>query len=300
MLPAMRIGIGLPIGERGEPPRATPYRDMRELAVLSEQSGLDSIWVADHFFFQPPSGSLRGLWESTSMLAALADATSRVELGPLVLCAPFRNPALIAWLANTIDEISGGRFVLGLGSGWHEPEFDAFGFEFERRVSLFEDTLEIVVPLLREGRVEYDGRLASAHGTLQPRGPREKGPPILISATRPRMMALAAKWADRFNTCWYGRPTNEFFTDRRNLEQACADIDRDPAEIEVNVGLQVMGELMVESDSHEALSGPPEQLAEGLNEWRELGVTEVICRTDPATPRMVERIARAKDILAAG
>jgi alkanesulfonate monooxygenase SsuD/methylene tetrahydromethanopterin reductase-like flavin-dependent oxidoreductase (luciferase family) len=273
---------------------------MRELAVLAEHSGLDSIWVADHFFYQPPTGPRVGLWESWTMLAALAEATRRVELGPLVLCTPFRNPALIAWMANTIDEVSGGRFVLGLGAGWHEPEFKAFGFEFERRVSLFEDSLEITVPLLREGRVDYDGRLASAHGELQPRGPRNSGPPILISATRPRMMALTAKWADRYNTVWYGSPNDEFQTDVRNLREACEQVGRDSAEIEVSAGLQVLGGLVGDGSERPALTGSPEQIAEGLAKWRGEGVAEVMCRIDPATPQMVERLARAKELLAAG
>jgi alkanesulfonate monooxygenase SsuD/methylene tetrahydromethanopterin reductase-like flavin-dependent oxidoreductase (luciferase family) len=275
---------------------------MRELAVQAENSGLDSIWVADHLFFQPPGERLRGVWEAWTVLAALADATRRVELGPLVLCGPFRNPGLLAWMANTLDEVSDGRLVLGLGAGWHEPEFRAFDFEFERRVSYFEDTLEITVPLLRDGRVEHDGQLLRGHGQLAPRGPRAKGPPILIAATRPRMMKLAARWADRFNTVWYGRPNDSFFEDRRNLEQACAEVGRDVSDIQMTAGLHVVGELTVDSVARpeNTLSGSPEQIADAFNAWREEGVDEVMCRIDPATPQMVERVARAKDILTAG
>src|SRR6266702_5777208 len=162
----MRVGIGIPIGERG--PELIPwrYREMRELAQAAESGGLDSIWVADHLFHRPDAAPERGVWESMSMLAALADATERVELGPLVLCAPFRNPGMIAWAANALDEISDGRFVLGMGAGWNQPEFDAFGFEFGHRVSVLEDALGIIAPLLRDGEVAYEGRFASGAARL--------------------------------------------------------------------------------------------------------------------------------------
>ena len=138
----MRVGVALPIGERGPEKRAHPYTELRAMAVAAEQGGADSIWVADHLFYEN-DGDLRGMWESISVLAALADATDTVELGPLVMCVPFRNPGLIAWMCNTIDEISGGRFVVGLGSGWHEPEFAGFDFNFARRVSVFDESLQV-------------------------------------------------------------------------------------------------------------------------------------------------------------
>ncbi len=177
--------------------------------------------MADHLFIVGDDDEPRGLWEATSILAALADATTRVELGPLVLCGPFRNPGLTAWIANTIEEISDGRFVLGLGAGWHQPEFDAFGFEFKHRVSVFEDSLEVMVPLLRDGKVDYDGEWANGHAELRPPGPRPDGPPILIAGSRPRMMGLIAKWADRWNSVWYGLPTEEFRDERSALVEAC-------------------------------------------------------------------------------
>src|SRR3954451_15800775 len=152
----MRVGIALSIGERGAEGNASSYQEIRELALAAEAGGASSIWVADHFFYDSDQGP-RGLWEAMSILAGLADATTRVELGPLVMCVPFRNPGLIAWISNTIDEISGGRFVVGLGSGWYDPEFEAFGFNFSRRVSLFDESLQVIVPLLREGRSDFEG-----------------------------------------------------------------------------------------------------------------------------------------------
>ena len=276
------------------------FAEMRELAELAEARGLNSIWVADHFFYQPPGEEPRGLWEAWTVLGALAAATSRVELGTLVTCAPFRHPALLAWMANTLDEVSDGRLVLGLGAGWHEPEFAAFGLEFKRRVSYFADTLAIAVPLLRDGRVDHDGELASAHAELRPPGPRAGGPPILIASVGPRMLELTARWADRWVSAWHGPPGEEFWQERQSLVDACQGVDRDPAEIEVVVGVDIIDEPTPDDLADGAfLTGSEQDLADALRGWQAEGVTEVICRLDPPTPAMAERVARATELLRA-
>jgi alkanesulfonate monooxygenase SsuD/methylene tetrahydromethanopterin reductase-like flavin-dependent oxidoreductase (luciferase family) len=295
----MRLGIALPIGERGDERRAPSYQEMRDLAIAAEGGGASSIWVADHLFYEDEDVGSRGLWEAMSILAALADATERVELGPLVMCVPFRNPGLIAWIANTIDEISGGRFVLGLGSGWHEPEFAAFDFNFAKRVSVFDESLQVIVPLLREGRAEFYGEHLKGVAELRPPGPRagKGGPPILIAGTKPRMLSLVARHADRWNSVWYGLPTDEFRAERSNLEQACAAIERDPKEIEVSAGLQVSADSGQPNDD-EFLYGSVDQIADGLGKWRDEGVEEVICRLEPPSVELVNRIMKAASQLA--
>jgi alkanesulfonate monooxygenase SsuD/methylene tetrahydromethanopterin reductase-like flavin-dependent oxidoreductase (luciferase family) len=293
----MRVGICIPIGERGPERRALPFAQMRELAQLTDSSGLDSIWVADHLFFRSATDEVRGTWESVSILGALADATSRVELGPLVLCGPFRNAGMMAWAANTLDEISGGRFVLGLGAGWSEDEFRAFDFEFDHKVSLFADQLEVIVPLLREGRVEYDGRWAKGAAELRPPGPRPKGPPIMIACSQPRMMSLTARWADRWNSVWYGLPTDEFRAERALLVSACETAGRDPAEIEVTAGIAVADPATTRQNGPESVAGTEEAIAEALNTWRAEGVAEVMCRLEPPSLGVVETIARAVERL---
>jgi alkanesulfonate monooxygenase SsuD/methylene tetrahydromethanopterin reductase-like flavin-dependent oxidoreductase (luciferase family) len=293
----MRVGICIPISERGPDRALSRYSEMRELAVTTEQAGLDSIWVADHLFFIPPDGSSkRGVWESLTMLAAMADATSRVELGPLVLCTPFRNPGLIAWTANTLDEISGGRFVLGLGAGWHAPEFEAFGFEFEKRVTFFEDALNIVVPLLRDNRVDYEGRLTNGHAQLRPAGPRSDkgGPPILIAGTKPRMMRLIAEWADRWNSVWWGLPNDDFRAERESLFDACQARDREASSIEVTVGVAIHDPATRDANDDKGLVGDVEHLAEALISWRDEGVAEVMCRLEPPSVGIIETIAEAR------
>lgn len=200
---------------------------------------------------------------------------------------------MIAWLANTLDEISEGRFVLGLGSGWHRPEFDAFGFEFERRVSVLEDTLEVAVPLLREGRVGYDGKWAIGHAELRPPRRRPNGPPILIAGSKPRMMSLIAKWADRWNSVWYGLPTDEFRDERDDLEKACQAIGRDPATVDVSVGVVIKDPRTIDRNDGEAIVGNVENIAEAFAVWASEGVDEVMCRLEPPSPGVVETIADA-------
>jgi len=293
--PPMRVGVGLPISE------SFRYQQIRDFALIADQGGLDSIWAADHLFHQPENGPRRGIWENWTIMTALAEATQRVEFGPLVMCAPFRNPGMIAWQANALDEVSGGRFVLGLGAGWHQPEFSAFGFEFEHRVSLFSDSLEVIAPLLRTGRVDYDGKYAIGHATLTPRGPRPGGPPLMIAAFGPRMMKLTAQWADRYNTAWYGLPDEEFRGEMAKLRAACETLGRDPSEIEVSVGLTVLNdETAATRSGDQYVKGPAEALAESLDVWRREGVTEVMCRPEPQTAEMYEMIVRAADILRAG
>jgi alkanesulfonate monooxygenase SsuD/methylene tetrahydromethanopterin reductase-like flavin-dependent oxidoreductase (luciferase family) len=294
----VRIGLCLPIGERGSERQTTPYSRMRELALLAEHGGLDSIWVADHLFFDSGDGPVRGSWESLSILGALAEATTRVELGPLVLCTPFRNPGMIAWTANTLDAVSGGRFVLGMGAGWHQPEFDAFGFEFDHRVSVFSDTLEVVMPLLREGTVEYDGKWASGHAELRPPGPRRSGPSVMIAGSKPRMLSLTARWADRWNSVWYGLPTDEFRDERGRLEQACEASGRDPRTIEVSAGIVIQDPRTIDRNDSDAIVGSAEQIADALAAWREEGVSEVMCRMEPPSTGLADEIVRGAEISA--
>ena len=299
----MRVGLALPVAEDADNGRTiVSYRELRELALAAEQGGLDSIWAADHLLYQGADEPLIGFWESWTLMSALAEATSRVELGHLVLAVPFRNPTLLAWMANTLDEVSGGRFVLGLGSGWNEPEFRAADFDFEHRVSIFADSLEVTLPLLREGRVDYDGRFARAHAELRPPPRRAGGPPILIASKQPRMQRLAARHADRWNTAWYGVPKEPFWERRDGLWAACDEIGRDRAEIEINVGLSVIDESRVSTypEGAKFLTGEPEQIADGLGLWTAEGVAEVMCRIDPATPEMVERLARAAELVSGG
>lgn len=185
---------------------APSWSDVKQLATRAEAIGFDSVWVMDHLTMRRDSGT-EPVWEGWSLLSALAATTRRVEIGTLVVATSFRNPALLAKMADTVDEISGGRLILGLGAGWHEPEYRAFGYPFDHRVSRFEEALTIIRTLLREGRIDYDGQYYQARDCeLAPRGPRSHGPPILVGGSGERMLGLLARYADYWNGCWYRNP----------------------------------------------------------------------------------------------
>src|SRR3979409_434963 len=150
----MKIGVVVRSGPQAAGLGPAGYSFLREMALRLEAAGLDSIWLYDHLLYRWPGRPTDGIWECWTLLSALAEATQRVELGTLVLCVPFRNPALVAKMATTLDEVSGGRLTLGLGAGWHKPEFDAFGIPFDHRASRFAEAIAIIKPLLQEGRVD--------------------------------------------------------------------------------------------------------------------------------------------------
>ena len=194
------LGLNLPYVEGsmdGETPRWT---DIAAMARAAEAVGFDAVWVSDHVGFGDPDTGWSGAWESWTLLSALAVATERVRLGTYVTAVPYRNPALLAKMAETLDEVSGGRLVLGLGAGWNRPEFDAYGFPWERRFDRFEDGLRIITSMLRTGRADHLGRIEAVRGALAaPRGPRPGGLPVMVGAAAPRMLRLAAELADEWN-----------------------------------------------------------------------------------------------------
>ena len=292
----MKIGVALAIAEDDEG-RGHRYAELREMAKRAEADGFDSIWVYDHLLYRFRADPTRGIWEGWTLLSALAEATRRVELGTLVLCTAFRNPALLAKMADTLDEVSGGRLILGLGAGWHRPEFDAFGYPFDHKVDRFEEALKIIVPLLREGRVDFAGEhYRAVDAELRPRGPRPSGPPIMIGAAGPRMLRLTAAYADAWNTCWLGQPTL-LGPRRAELETACAEVGRDRATLEVTVGVMVAypdgDDGADRPDPERQLFGTAEEIAAGLRAYADEGVGHVICACAPHTATSMARLGEA-------
>ena len=286
----------MPIAEGELSGRTATYAELREVAQTAEGAGLDSIWVYDHLLFRSPGEPTTGIYECWSMLAALAADTSRVEIGTIVLAIPFRNPALLAKMAVTVDEISGGRLILGIGAGWNEPEFDAFGIPFDHRVGRFEEALQIILPLLREGKVDFHGRYYQADdAVLVPRGPRPSGPPILIAGRRPRMLRLTVEHADLWNAAWFG-DVSEIEPRVAPLREALAAGGRDPASLEITIGVNVVfPELVTPADElpEHALRGTAREVAEGLRGYRDAGISHVIAACSPSTPAAMEGLAQA-------
>lgn len=291
---ALRVGIQLP-----EVERVVRWPEIRAMARLAEQAGFDSLWVGDHLVYRETRRAARGPWEAWTQLAGLAEATSRIALGPLVASTAFHAPAMLAKLAATVDEISGGRLILGLGAGWNEAEFDAFGFPFDHRVSRFEEAFTIVRRLLREGVCDFQGRWHAVRDCeLLPR-PRPGGPPLLVGSSGERMLRIATPHADAWNV-WYDDIDNSPARVpelRARVDRACRDAGRDPAEVERTAAVLVRlrgGKGRDDAGSRRGvrpLAGTSEEIASGLRAFAREGIAHVQLVLDPISEASIAELA---------
>ncbi len=299
----MKIGLILPLGEDETLGAPLPYATIRANARTAEAAGLDSIWVYDHLLYHFEGREPQGVWEGWTIGSALAEATERIELGTLVLCTAFRNPAVTAKMAVTLDEVSNHRLILGIGAGWHPAEFEAFGLDFSHKVDQFEEAVKIIAPLVREGAVDFTGEYVAAPNCLMAPKPTRRIP-LLIAGKRPRMMGLVAQWADAYNTCWWG-DTAGIEPDRTHLQQACAALGRDCGEITFTAGVvirfdELLGPPEDALDPKKVLSGTVEQIGEGLRAYRLAGVDHVIANIEPLNSESIALLARARALALAG
>jgi alkanesulfonate monooxygenase SsuD/methylene tetrahydromethanopterin reductase-like flavin-dependent oxidoreductase (luciferase family) len=208
------------------------WPEYQAMARAAEEVGFESIWLGDHLLYRGDSREERGPLEVWTLLAAIAAVTERAAIGPLVACASFHPPGLIAKMAATVGDVSGGRLVLGLGAGWNETEYRAFGLPYDHRVSRFEESFEIVRRMLAGERVTLDGRFWQAEDlVLLP--PPERRIPLMIGSNGERMLSIALPHADWWNT-WYDRYGNtpEGFAELNGFVTAAAErAGRDPAEV---------------------------------------------------------------------
>jgi probable F420-dependent oxidoreductase len=305
----MRIGLALPHYDYSFPDgRPLAWAPVLESARRAEELGYDSVWISDHFFadigrYGGPKGPL-GTIEPFASLAALATATERVHLGTLVACASFRHPAHIAKMSTTIDLLSGGRFELGLGAGWFQGEFDAFGFDFAttgERFSVLEESVQVVDGLFGKGPFDFDGRhfrLAGAYNL--PASLRDGGPPIWVGGKGgDRLLRLAARHGSGWNTVWRWSPRD--YAERVGALRRIAEAEgRDPASVRLSLGLYTLvGEdepdlarrfaalqrwtpgggidgVSLEAYASDTLTGISERVLEQLAGFAALGVEELI------------------------
>jgi alkanesulfonate monooxygenase SsuD/methylene tetrahydromethanopterin reductase-like flavin-dependent oxidoreductase (luciferase family) len=300
----LRVGLFLTPWIEADTGGVPPWSDVLARARFAEQAGFDSIWVSDHLLIEPEREPRIGGWEGWSLIAALAASVPRVEIGALVMCLLWRNPALMAKMADTVEEISGGRLILGVGAGWHEPEFRAFGYPFDRRIDRFAEALAILRPLLRDGRVDFRGQHYAARDCeLRPRGPRPGGPPVMIGAlaNRPRVLRLAAEYADVWNAwlAWEDNSPAAIPPLREAVDAACRAAGRDPATLKRSVSTQIdyPGGRRSRGVGARPLTGTPEELADVLRGFAREGIADVQIVLNPNTLASVERFAPTLAIL---
>lgn len=283
----LKIGLLLPETEGQMDGATARWTDLLAMTKQAEGVGFDSVWVTDHFIHREPGQPQCGPWECWSLMAAIAAVTTRVEIGSLVLGAGFRNPALLAKMAETVDEISDGRLILGLGAGWNEAEYQAFGYPFDHRVSRFEEALAIIAGLLRDGEIDFHGRFyEAANCEIRPRGPRKNGAPILIGTSGERMLELTARHADIWNV-WFSATKNDVEGIKpllARVDDACRKVGRDPATLERSAAVICeVGPHGPSTMSSPPLTGSPEELAAKLADYAAIGVKHLQVWLEPAT-----------------
>jgi probable F420-dependent oxidoreductase len=294
----VKIGVVVPAAEadsevKGETPG---WPLLRSFAQAAEARGFDSLWMFDHFFDKAKDGTVTGQHEAWTVVSALAAVTERVQIGTLVMCSSFRSPGMIAKMAATVDEVSGGRLILGLGAGWHDPEYEAFGFPADHRVDRFEEALQIIVPLVRGATVTFEGRYHQARNAVLVPAPTHHIP-VLIASFGTRMLGLTARYADAWNTAWFGAPDRVLTERFAAFDEAMSAEGRDPASVSRTVAIIVNDseQPVPQDDGSEdsSFSGSVGELAGAVDAYEELGVDHLIVLLQPLTEASLDRLAAA-------
>ena len=284
-----KVGVQLP-----EVERFVPWPEYIDLARRAESAGYDSIWVGDHLVYDLPDGSTRGPYEAWATLAAIAAATERVEIGPLVASTGFHAPAMLAKQAATIDAISQGRLILGLGAGWNRREFDAFGFPYDRRVSRFGEALGIIAPLLREGRTTFHGQYYDVDDcVLDPRPVRAGGPPIMLGSNSPRMLSIGLPVVDSWNVWWsiYDNSVERFTQVKAEVDAVMPEGRTVEATAAVLVTLPGgRGRLMGETYDASVTTVTPDDLGQHIRGLADAGAKHLQLVLDPITADSIDTV----------
>jgi alkanesulfonate monooxygenase SsuD/methylene tetrahydromethanopterin reductase-like flavin-dependent oxidoreductase (luciferase family) len=292
----MRIGLYIRLfGRPGTQPPAPTWQSVRDQALAAEAAGFDIVVLEDALLYPEEEGNL-GVWETVSMAAAIAASTSTIGIGHAVINSPYRHPALVARIAATLDEISGGRYTLGIGLGNTPDDYPLFGVDADRRYSRFAEAIQIIHDLLRNDRTSFEGEFYRAPGAeLVLRGPRPEGPPIVIAGAKPKMLRLVAQFADEWN--WWVAANENAPVLRGLLDEltaACGETGRDPSTIRRSVDVFSVATPGTPEPPAGVLQvrGSPDQIAEELLGYGTLGFDEVRCNLRaPADAPATEAIA---------
>ncbi|NJD27886.1 MAG: LLM class flavin-dependent oxidoreductase [Chloroflexi bacterium] len=300
----LEVGLVLPMGESLVDGSTARWREIRDLAVRAEALGFDTVWIPDELLWRPSDGRVIGWWECIAMCGAVAATTSRIKVGTWVLSALHRNPGLSAKAVETIDEISGGRLVLGLGSGHAGRQAQAFGLPEDHVFSRFEEALQVIVPLLREGRAEFEGSFHAARDLEhRPIGPRPGRIPIMMGAKGPKMLQLAVQHADIWS--WYVEERSdltEFGPRLDALLAACEAGGRNAATIGRSAGIVVEPTSVTGADDVVGvpIRGAPAAIADGFRAFEAAGFTQLEVILWPPTRVALDAMAPILEALRGG
>ncbi len=299
----LKVGLILPDTEKEMGGATARWSDLAEIARTAEELGFDSLWNADHLIYRFEGIPQQGPWECWSLITAIAAVTTKIEIGPLVAATAYRNPALLAKMAETLDEISGGRLVLGLGAGWLASDYSAFGYPYDHRVARFSEAVEIIHGLLRKDSVTFKGDYYEVDNCeIRPRGPRPGGIPIMIGILKtnaPRMFDLLAKYGDIWNA-WARQTVAEIEADREAVDAAMTLAGRDPATVARTVSLLVDLPTSTGRPTEEKQAirpREPEELADQLFAYANAGISHVQLMLDPNTLVGMDWAAKALELL---
>lgn len=301
----MDIGLITQLHHRPEAKTSPGWDSILDLALTAEREGFD-IFVFEDVLMYRVEGKAHGCWESGALAGALAAATETIRFGQSVVNSPYRSPALVAAAATTLDEISNGRYVLGIGAG-NSDDYADFGFPADRRYSRFAEAMHIIHSLLKTGRAKFDGNFFTvANAELDLRGPSPEGPPINIAAGSPKMMRLVARYADAWN--WWGWDERLDEIKERvtpiveDLERACDELGRDSSEIVRTFDLYsvVPPGFDPGSEMKQSVAGGASKIADYILSLGDLGFTEVRCDLTDKSPAAVAAMGEVVDLVHSG
>jgi probable F420-dependent oxidoreductase len=279
----MRIGVIIPVTKTRDTETLPTFTQLRDFAQHAEGVSIDSAWVFDHLYAGYGDVPPDQIHEAWTVLSAIAATTSRIELGQLVTCVSFRSPALLAKMAVTVDEISGGRLTLGIGAGWYDREYHDFGFPIDHRGTRFDEALKIMLPLLRGEQVTFEGKYHQVRDVaLLP--PPSRRIPLLIAGQRPRMRGLIAQHADAWNTAWYPEPNDVMHGRMAEMRASMDEAGREHSSLRWTIGMASTNQTV-------------DELAAAMRQFQKVGADDLIISLGTVDTKALDRVAEARTLM---